>query len=164
MTRWTVLVLDFHYILSVYLNRHYAYMKNIRLCANIFVKGIFTSDIDYTPGVSASDARKLGLIQEGFSPMPKEMAFPLSKGDDWHHIFDHIKFPPNSKNSHFGIMGGVKGSNPKVQHGVGESASKMATATGRSHQNRVSILNGESLRPTRRAATLVFTASHGMYC
>ncbi|PFX32008.1 WD repeat-containing protein 90 [Stylophora pistillata] len=107
-TRWTVLVLDFRYILSVYLNRQYSYMKNIPLCANMFLKGLFTSDIDYAPGISAFEARKLGLLDKGISPLPREMAFPLAKGADWHQLFDYIKFPPDSKIAKFGIMVNMK--------------------------------------------------------
>lgn len=115
-TRWTVLVLDFRYILSVYLNRQYAYLKTMRLCANMFLKGLFTSDIDYMPGLSASEARKLGLLDQGISPLPREMAFPLPKGADWHELYDYIKFPPDSKVAQFGIMANVKSalSRPKA--------------------------------------------------
>jgi len=49
-TRWTILCLDFHYILAMYLNRKYAYIKGVRICANTFVKNIFTSDNQYEPG------------------------------------------------------------------------------------------------------------------
>ena len=107
-TRWTVLVLDFRYILSVYLNRQYAYMKTMRFCANMFLKGLFTSDIDYMPGISASEARKLGLLDQGVSPLPREMTFHLPKGADWHELYDYIKFPPDSKIAQFGIMANVK--------------------------------------------------------
>ena len=101
-------MLDFRYILSVYLNRQYAYVKSIRLCANMFLKGLFTSDIDYVPGISASEARKLGLLDKGISPLPREMSFPLAKGADWHELYDYIKFPPDSKIAQFGIMANVK--------------------------------------------------------
>ena len=101
-------MLDFRYILSVYLNRQYAYVKNMRLCANMFLKGLFTSDIDYQPGISASEARKLGLLDQGISPMPREMAFPLPKGADWLQLYDYIKFPPDSKVAQFGIIANVK--------------------------------------------------------
>jgi hypothetical protein len=53
-TRWTVLCLDFQYILSMYLNRRYSYMKSIKLCANMLVKNIYTSDLDYEPGLFLS--------------------------------------------------------------------------------------------------------------
>ena len=107
-TRWTVLVLDLRYILSVYLNRQYAYIKTMRFCANMFLKGLFTSDIDYMPWISASEARKLGLLDQGISPLPREMSFPLPKGADWHELYDYIKFPPDSKIAQFGIMANVK--------------------------------------------------------
>lgn len=50
-TRWTVLCLDLNYILSTYLNRRYAYVKSMRLCANMLVKNVFTSDVLYDPGM-----------------------------------------------------------------------------------------------------------------
>ena len=48
-TRWTVLCLDLQYILSTYLNRRYSYVKGMRLCANMLVKNVFTSDVFYDP-------------------------------------------------------------------------------------------------------------------
>ena len=35
----------------MYLNRKYAYIKGVRLCANMLVKNMFTSDILYEPGM-----------------------------------------------------------------------------------------------------------------
>jgi len=49
-TRWTVLCLDLNDILGVYVNRRYAYVKSVKLCANMTVKNIFTSDTYYVPG------------------------------------------------------------------------------------------------------------------
>ena len=103
-SRWTLLVLDFNYILSIFLNRKYSHLKNIRLCANMFLKGLFTSDMDYKPGISAAEARKLGLLGAGISPLPREMSFHLAKGADWHDIYDYIKFPADAKQSQFGVM------------------------------------------------------------
>ena len=48
-TRWTVLCLDLSETLTQYLNRNYSYLKSIRLCANMYVKNIFTSDMEYEP-------------------------------------------------------------------------------------------------------------------
>ena len=57
-------------MLSVYLNRKYSYVKTIRLCANILIKNVFTSDTKYTPGISMKVARKTGpyvlLVLEQF--------------------------------------------------------------------------------------------------
>lgn len=133
-TRWTVLVLDFRYILSVYLNRQYSYMKSIRLCANMFLKGLFTSDIDYAPGISASEARKLGLLDKGISPLPREMAFPLAKGADWDQLYDYIKFPPDSKIAQFGIMANMKST---LQHANGEQPPTAAREERRARVNHV---------------------------
>jgi len=49
-TRWTVLCLDMMQILNLYLSRRYSYLKSIRLCANISVRNLFTSDTLYQPG------------------------------------------------------------------------------------------------------------------
>jgi len=49
-TRWTVLCLDMMQILNIYLNRRYSYLKSIRLCANMSVRNLFTSDTLYQPG------------------------------------------------------------------------------------------------------------------
>lgn len=51
-TRWTVLCMDFNHVLSLYLNRRFSYLKSVRLCANMMVKNIFTSDNLYEPGKS----------------------------------------------------------------------------------------------------------------
>ena len=134
-TRWTVLVLDFRYILSVYLNRQYSYMKSIRLCANMFLKGLFTSDIDYAPGISASEARKLGLLDKGISPLPREMAFPFAKGADWDQLYDYIKFPPDSKIAQFGIMANMKST---LQHANGEQPPTTAKEERQTRVNHVS--------------------------
>ena len=80
----------------------------MRLCANMFLKGLFTSDIDYQPGISASEARKLGLLDQGISPVPREMAYPLPKGADWHQLYDYIQFPPGNKVAQFGIIANAK--------------------------------------------------------
>lgn len=34
-TRWTCLVLDLHYVLSLYLSRRYSHLKSIKLCSNL---------------------------------------------------------------------------------------------------------------------------------
>nr|KAG5713870.1 hypothetical protein BaRGS_024497 [Batillaria attramentaria] len=89
-TRWTVLCLDLSYILSVYLNRTYSHVKGMRLCANMFLKNVFTSDILYDPGVSLADAKKMGGGRH-MAPLPREFGFPVQKGDSWHDIYDLIR-------------------------------------------------------------------------
>ena len=105
-TRFTFLMLDMNYIASVYVNQRYAYVKNIRLCANMLVKGLFTSDTEYQPGMSASEARKLGLMSAGHIPVPREMAFYVPKGSSWHDLYDVIKFPAKSQHIKKGVIHG----------------------------------------------------------
>jgi hypothetical protein len=74
----------------------------------MFLKGVFTSDIDYQPGLTSSEARKLGLIAEGIVPLPKEMAFPLPKGSEWQTLFDYVRFPPDKTSTRLGIITSLK--------------------------------------------------------
>ncbi|XP_071943850.1 WD repeat-containing protein 90-like [Antedon mediterranea] len=92
-TKWTVLVLDFQYILSMYLNRKYAYLKNIRLCANLAVKNMFTSDMQYEPGITLKKAKDAGLLAHGVAPIPRDMMFHVPKGQNWYDLYDYIRFP-----------------------------------------------------------------------
>ncbi|XP_026206822.1 WD repeat-containing protein 90 isoform X2 [Anabas testudineus] len=92
--RWTCLMLDLQYTLTVYLNRCYSHLKSIKLCANMSVKNMFTSDLLLDPGVSFSEAKLMGLSSsQGTGSMPREMSFPVPKGGSWHDIYDYIKFP-----------------------------------------------------------------------
>ncbi|XP_041363253.1 WD repeat-containing protein 90-like isoform X2 [Gigantopelta aegis] len=96
--RWTVLCLDLQYILSMYLNRKYSYVKSVRLCANMLVKNVMTSDVLYDPGITFEESKKRGLTSQGIMPMPREMAYPLFKGDNWHDHYDLIRFPTDNNN------------------------------------------------------------------
>ncbi|NWH17989.1 WDR90 protein, partial [Grus americana] len=91
--RWTCLVLDLHSILSLYLNRRYSHLKSIKLCSNLLVKNLCTSDLVFDPGVTFSEARQTDLARHGVAPMPREMAFPVPKGENWHDLYDYIRFP-----------------------------------------------------------------------
>lgn len=107
-------MLDLQYILSIYLNRTYGYLKTIRLCANTYVKGVFTSDKYYEPGTECTtatkvktwivryalesvagmdhtEAKKLGLVEKGIEALPREMAFPIRKSENWHEKYDLIR-------------------------------------------------------------------------
>ncbi|XP_045924452.1 WD repeat-containing protein 90 [Micropterus dolomieu] len=92
--RWTCLMLDLQYTVSVYLNRCYSHVKSIKLCANMTVKNMFTSDLLLDPGVSFSEAKLMGLASsQGTGPMPRDMSFPVPKGGSWHELYDYIRFP-----------------------------------------------------------------------
>ncbi|CAJ1080870.1 WD repeat-containing protein 90 isoform X1 [Xyrichtys novacula] len=91
---WTCLMLDLQHILSIYLNRCYSHLKSIKLCANMVVKNMFTSDLLLDPGISFKEAKLMGLASsQGTGPIPREMSFPVPKGGSWHDLYDYIRFP-----------------------------------------------------------------------
>ncbi|NXE98126.1 WDR90 protein, partial [Menura novaehollandiae] len=91
--RWTCLVLDLPSILSLYLSRRYGHLRGVKLCCNLLVKNLCTSDLLFDPGVSFSEARHGDLSCRGAAPMPRELAFPVPKGENWHDLYDYIRFP-----------------------------------------------------------------------
>ncbi|KAJ7305716.1 hypothetical protein JRQ81_010082 [Phrynocephalus forsythii] len=99
--RWTCLALNLRYILSLYLNRKYSHLKSVKLCANLLVKNIFTSDLLFDPGVTFPEAQQSRPASHGISPMPREMAFPVPKGESWHDLYDYIRFPSDGSKMPF---------------------------------------------------------------
>lgn len=97
--RWTVLCFDLQQVLALFANKKYLCLKSIRLCANLCLKNLFTSDLLFEPGVSVAEGKKMGLHLVGLTPMPREMAFPLQKGSDWHDHYDLIRFPAQQNQS-----------------------------------------------------------------
>ncbi|XP_036081888.1 WD repeat-containing protein 90 isoform X3 [Rousettus aegyptiacus] len=91
--RWTCLQLDLHDILLVYLNLHYSHLKRVRLCSSLLVRSLYTSDLCFDPAVTVTEARQARLP---VTPMPREMAFPVPKGESWHDRYVHIRYPSNS--------------------------------------------------------------------
>ncbi|XP_070219073.1 WD repeat-containing protein 90 isoform X6 [Bos mutus] len=91
--RWTCLQLDLHDILLVYLHRCYSHLKGVRLCASMLVRNLYTSDLCFNPAVTVAEARRAKLP---VTPMPREMAFPVPKGESWHDRYVHIRFPSGS--------------------------------------------------------------------
>ncbi|XP_072871072.1 WD repeat-containing protein 90 isoform X4 [Chlorocebus sabaeus] len=89
--RWTCLQLDLQDILLVYLNRRYGHLKSVRLCASLLVRNLYTSDLCFEPAISGAPWAKLPV-----TPMPREMAFPVPKGESWHDRYVHVRFPSNS--------------------------------------------------------------------
>ncbi|XP_061256590.1 WD repeat-containing protein 90 isoform X7 [Bos javanicus] len=91
--RWTCLQLDLHDILLVYLHRCYSHLKGVRLCASMLVRNLYTSDLCFNPAVTVAEARRAKLP---VTPIPREMAFPVPKGESWHDRYVHIRFPSGS--------------------------------------------------------------------
>uniref|UniRef100_A0A7M4DUR7 WD repeat-containing protein 90 n=1 Tax=Crocodylus porosus TaxID=8502 RepID=A0A7M4DUR7_CROPO len=92
--RWTFLMLDLYYILSMYLNRCYSHLKSVKLCSNLLVKNLYTSDLLFDP-----EARQAKQTFHGISPVPREMAFPVPKGESWHDHYDYISLFPSCSES-----------------------------------------------------------------
>lgn len=59
---WTFLQLDLHDILLIYLSRCYGHLKSVKLCANLLVKNLYTSDLNFDPG------EEHALFQSACSP------------------------------------------------------------------------------------------------
>ncbi|XP_069425535.1 WD repeat-containing protein 90 isoform X10 [Ovis canadensis] len=91
--RWTCLQLDLHDILLVYLQRCYSHLKGVRLCASMLVRSLYTSDLCFDPAITVAEARRSKLP---VTPIPREMAFPVPKGESWHDHYVHIRFPSGS--------------------------------------------------------------------
>ena len=93
--KWTLLMLDLKAILSHYLHSHYAYLKNVKICSNLLVKNVFTSDIEYSPLISdrsrtpSNEKRVSNYVQ----PLPREMTFLVSRGQSFAEIYNFIRFP-----------------------------------------------------------------------
>ncbi|KAM4697701.1 WD repeat-containing protein 90 [Rhinophrynus dorsalis] len=92
-SRWTCLLLDMRYILSMYLSRTYSHLRSVKLCSNLLVKNLMTSDLLFNPEVTFIEARHTKPLPQGVAPMPREMSFPVPKGEKWNEIYDFIRFP-----------------------------------------------------------------------
>uniref|UniRef100_A0A8B9LBR8 WD repeat domain 90 n=1 Tax=Astyanax mexicanus TaxID=7994 RepID=A0A8B9LBR8_ASTMX len=113
--RWTCLMMDMRYVLSVYLNKTHSHLKSIKLCSNMTVKNLMTSDLLLDPGLSFSEFRQAGvMLPEGTAPMPREMCFPVPKGSSWHQLYDYIRFPTDGVKMPFdSIQKGLTNQTPK---------------------------------------------------
>lgn len=87
-SRWTFLSLNLKETLSKYLFSNYSYLKNIKLCASVLVKGVFTSDIEYSPLAGGDTGNS-----QYFRQLPREMLLPVGKGEEFLDMYDYICFP-----------------------------------------------------------------------
>ena len=124
--RWTLLTLDLKAILSHYLHSNYAYLKNVRLCSSLLVKNAFTSDIEYSPLVTADGAKTPsgGSICQYVQPLPREMSFMVTRGHSFTDVYDYIRFPPEEPLEQVRPVlsyAHLKGHNPEIMSIVEES-------------------------------------------
>lgn len=135
MPRWTLLVFDLRATLMQHLNAKFAYVKNIKLCANLLVKGVFTSSTEYSPVIDEE------LRQTGVQPLPRDMRFPIGREDEFSEVYDFIRFPLES-GAYRGI-GCVKLGGPEKGAG-GQSTVEFVSVEGDSRQKLKSCRGGES--------------------
>ncbi|XP_062041569.1 WD repeat-containing protein 90 [Lepus europaeus] len=88
--RWTCLQLDLRDTLLLHGRRRYGHLRGVRLCASLLVRNLYTSDLCFDPAVTVAEARRAKLP---VTPVPREMAFPVPKGESWHDRYLHIRFP-----------------------------------------------------------------------
>ncbi|RXN21814.1 WD repeat-containing 90 [Labeo rohita] len=154
-TRWTCLTMDLRHVLSVYLNRTHSHLKSIKLCANMTVKNIITSDLLFDPGLSFSEFRQSGLmLPDGTAPMPREMCFPVLKGQSWHDLYDYIRFPSDGTKLPFDSI--QKGSSSETKKVSAEKSpqkqASRAVNISKPVQDRVSLIQQITTpKPARRS-------------
>lgn len=44
------------------------------------------------PGLTFEQAKKAGRVSHDVTPMPRDLAFPLLKGDKWDDLYDMIRY------------------------------------------------------------------------
>ena len=120
---WSVLCLDLHVILLTYMaNEHYHMVKSFQLCGNLFVKNCFTSQFLYEPGIDNDTAKRSGLVRAGIHSLPRELSYPIEKGESWHDKYDFIMFPNTSSlmgknpSEPFDKVGNVRLPTPRKLH------------------------------------------------
>ena len=91
-SRWTFLSVNLQEMLKVYTNNQFSHIKAIQLCANMHVRNVFTSDSDYDPEISFQDAKKMNALHK-LTPIPREMALPVAKGENWNELYCHSRLP-----------------------------------------------------------------------
>lgn len=158
--RWTCLMLDLQSILSTYLSRRYSYLKSIKLCANMAVKNMFTSDLLFNPGVSFSEARLMGLSSSrGTGPVPRDMAFPLPRGSSWHDLYDYIRFPSEGAKLPFdSIQKDRETPSPRMISNSASGERPHCVNLSKPIQDRVSLIQQiTSPKPYPRNVSLVVT-------
>ncbi|XP_072536252.1 WD repeat-containing protein 90 isoform X2 [Salminus brasiliensis] len=150
--RWTCLMMDLRYVLSVFLNKTHSHLKGIKLCANMTVKNIMTSDLLLDPGLSFLEYRRAGMVlPEGTAPMPRDMCFPVPQGSSWHQLYDYIRLPTN----------GVKMPLDSIQKGLTNPTPKSCSVNfSKPVQDRFSLIRQITTpRPHAKQRPLLLTSS-----
>lgn len=93
--RWALLTVDLQSALATFFNRTYMCLKNVKVCANVLIKGVFTSNQEYTPHHQAG--QPCALTAE---PLPREMRLFLPKGAQFSDHYNSFTFPAKQPGLH----------------------------------------------------------------
>lgn len=102
ITKWTILCIDLIGLTQSYSSRTYQCVRGYKLCANMLVKNVITSDLLYEPGITHAEARLRSTTGAAF---PRELAFPCEKHENWHLLYDYVSFPSESFRKPFDSVG-----------------------------------------------------------
>ena len=86
-----MLCIDLIELTQTYANRTFQCVRGFKLCANLQIKNVVTSDFLYEPGVSHAEAR-----MRGTTAIPRELSFPCEKCENWLGMYDYVLFPSES--------------------------------------------------------------------
>lgn len=56
-TKWTVFCIDLNSLVRVYANRTYECVRGFKLCSNMLIKNVVTSDVLYEPGITFAEQK-----------------------------------------------------------------------------------------------------------
>ena len=94
-SRWAVLTVDLQSALATFFNRTYMCLKNVKVCANVLIKGVFTSNQEYSPQHQMGQPCSLAA-----EPLPREMRFFLPKGAQFSDHYSSFSFPAKQPGSY----------------------------------------------------------------
>ncbi|RNA21555.1 WD repeat-containing 90 [Brachionus plicatilis] len=91
VTKWTIFCVDLINLVHSYSNRSYSCVRGLKICSNLFIKNVITTDIMYEPGVNCAEARLRNL-----NSFPRDLSYPCDKYENWHHFYDFSVFNAES--------------------------------------------------------------------
>ena len=86
--RWALLTVDLQSALATFFNRTYMCLKSVKVCANVLIKGVFTSNQEYSP--HHQEGQPCTFATE---PLPREMSLFLPKGARFFDRYNCSVFP-----------------------------------------------------------------------
>lgn len=95
LSRWNLLVVDLKTTLSKYVHAKYAYLKNMKLCANLVVRNVYTSDQRYSPLVNSEGSSENKYNGYALS-LPRELSLPVPKESSFLNSYNYVEFPLDS--------------------------------------------------------------------